>query len=165
MPAGGSLEPARKLRNEAKGLFRRGVDPSAHKRQFEAEQAIAHANTFGVVADGYLAKLEREGRADATMEKVRWLLDLARPAPGNRRISDITAQKLCLCCVSLRSGAGWKAPVVCGAPLAACFAMPLPRQGRKTIRPLRFVGRWLHPGRSIVPQSPIRSSSVVCCGR
>lgn len=93
-PAGVSLEAARMLRNEAKGLLREGADPSAHRRQFKAEQAIAHANTFGIVADEYLTKLKREDRAETTMHKIGWLLDFARPLLGNRPIGEITAQEV-----------------------------------------------------------------------
>jgi integrase len=93
-PAGVTLEAARKHRDEAKGLLRQGTDPSVHRRQFKAEQATAQANTFGVVADEYLGKLQREGRAETTMEKVRWLLDLARPLLAGRPISEITAQEV-----------------------------------------------------------------------
>ena len=42
--------------------------------------------TFAVIADELIAKMEREGRADATMTKTRWLIDFARPQLGTRPI-------------------------------------------------------------------------------
>ncbi len=93
-PAGISLEAARKRRDEAKGLLRRGTDPSAQKRQSKAELATAQANTFSVIADEYLVKLAQEGSAETTMDKIGWLLDFARPLLGSRPIGEITAQEV-----------------------------------------------------------------------
>ena len=49
----------------------------------------SNSNTFGSVADELLGKLEREGRRDATLTKLRWLLGLARFSLGTRPIADI----------------------------------------------------------------------------
>ena len=35
------------------------------------------------------AKCEREGRAEITLEKMRWLLDMAYPVIGSRPIAEI----------------------------------------------------------------------------
>lgn len=48
-------------------------------------------NTFGGIADEYVDKLKREGRADTTIAKVEWLLGFARPALGSRPVADISA--------------------------------------------------------------------------
>ena len=39
-------------------------------------------------------KLEREGRADVTLAKKRWLLDFAYSAIGERPVAEITAPEL-----------------------------------------------------------------------
>jgi integrase len=94
LPAGVPLEAARKRRDEAAGLLREGIDPATHKRHEKAARAEAQGNTFAVVANELLAKLEREGRAKATMEKIRWLLDFARPLMGERPIGEISAAEI-----------------------------------------------------------------------
>lgn len=85
-----SLKRAREKRDAAKTLLAEGIDPAEQAKLDKAAQRSAAANTFSLVADEYLEKIEREGRAPATMAKVTWLLGLARPALGDRPIADIT---------------------------------------------------------------------------
>jgi integrase len=54
----------------------------------------SNSNTFNAVTDELLVKLEREGRRDATLTKLRWLLSLARPDLGARPIVDISAAEI-----------------------------------------------------------------------
>jgi integrase len=84
------LKRAREKRDAAKALLAEGIDPAEQARRDRAVQQAASANTFSLLADEYLAKLEREGRAPATLAKVTWLLSLARPALGERPIAEIT---------------------------------------------------------------------------
>lgn len=69
-------------RRRAKGLLEAGIDPGAEKKERKvAVKAAKEAaeNTFAAVAEKYLTKAEREGRAAITMSKARWLLiDLAK---------------------------------------------------------------------------------------
>jgi len=67
-----------------------GIDPSI-KRKLDKQAA---GNTFRVVAEELLKKLEREGRAPATLAKQRWLLDFALAAFGERPIAEITALEI-----------------------------------------------------------------------
>jgi Arm DNA-binding domain len=79
-----SLAKARQARDEAKRLLAQGLDPSNERKQ--RAQAKANAPTFRALADEYLAKLKREARADATLNKTRialQLLALLFPAPGS----------------------------------------------------------------------------------
>ena len=49
-------------------------------------------NTFERIAEEWLAKIEKEGRANATLKKARWLLrDLTFPNIGARPIDEISA--------------------------------------------------------------------------
>jgi integrase len=68
-----------------------GIDPSAQAKLEKVARATASANTFSVIADEYVDKMRREGRADATVEKTTWLLEFARPDLGNRPVSEISA--------------------------------------------------------------------------
>jgi integrase len=86
-----SLEEARRYRDEAKKLLARSIDPSVQRK---ADKYAGKEGTFRVVAEEVIAKMEREGRAQATLRKKRWLLDFAFPAFGDRPIAAITAREL-----------------------------------------------------------------------
>lgn len=89
-----ALADARARRDEAKRLLAAGVDPAAQRRSEKAAQVTAAANTFAAVADEYVDKLRQEGRAEATLVKVDWLLGFARPALGARPIQEVTAAEV-----------------------------------------------------------------------
>jgi integrase len=87
-----TLKQAREKRDEAKELLAANIDPST-KRRLEKLSASTD-NTFRAVAEELLMKLEREGRAEATLVKQRWLLRFAYPAIGDRPIAEITAPEV-----------------------------------------------------------------------
>lgn len=89
-----SLAGARERRDEAKRLIASGTDPSEQVRQQKAVALVNAANTFGAIADEYLDKMKREGRADVTIGKAAWVLSFARPALANRPIAEITAAEI-----------------------------------------------------------------------
>lgn len=61
----------------------------------EAARARVEENdTFKTVAVEWTAKNEREGMAEITLSKIRWLLDKAYPKIGNRPVAKITAQEV-----------------------------------------------------------------------
>jgi len=78
-----TLAEARDGRDAARKHLAAEIDPSI-KRKLDKQAA---GNTFRVVAEELLKKLEREGRAPATLAKLRWLLDFAfaRPPLGRGR--------------------------------------------------------------------------------
>jgi integrase len=87
-----TLQEAREQREAAKRLLAKGTDPSAQRRL--DKQTAATGNTFKSIADEVLGKLEKEGRAPKTMDKLRWLLSFAYPSIGDRRVAEITAPEL-----------------------------------------------------------------------
>ncbi|RVI84180.1 DUF4102 domain-containing protein [Sinorhizobium meliloti] len=89
-----SLADARKKRDEAKRLLVSKSDPSQQAKLEKIQRRNANANDFNSVADEFLAKVEREGKADATMTKKRWLIDLARSELGKRPISEISSAEI-----------------------------------------------------------------------
>jgi integrase len=91
-----SLKEARAKRDEAKKLLANSVDPAVLAKLEKVRRQVATANTFGLVADEYLDKQRQEQRAQATISKTIWLLSLARPALGNRPISEISAAEVLL---------------------------------------------------------------------
>jgi integrase len=84
-----SLADARRARDEAKRALALGDDPSRAKRALKASQTNT-GTTFRAIADEYVAKLKREGRADATITKIEWLLSFAYPLIGHRALREIT---------------------------------------------------------------------------
>jgi integrase len=89
-----SLKEAREKRASAQRLLDKGINPSSYKKLTRGVASISAAVTFKAVAQEWLQKIEAEGRAPKTMEKVRWLLDFAYPLIGNRPVSDISAPEL-----------------------------------------------------------------------
>ncbi len=82
------LAEARRRRDEARKTLNGGIDPLAARKR---EKLVAHfnaANSFGDLANEYIAKMERDGRASATTEKARWLLEQLKPIAASP-ISDI----------------------------------------------------------------------------
>jgi hypothetical protein len=92
-----SLKVARETRDRAKELLAAGADPAAAKRIARQEAELASANTFRAIADEYVAKIRREGRAAATLTKAEWLLGFANERLGGRGIQEITAAEVSGC--------------------------------------------------------------------
>lgn len=89
-----TLKDARAKRDAAKETLAVGVDPGAKAKIEKRTRQIASGNTFGLISAEYVTRLIDEGRADATIEKVRWLLSLAMPALDKRPISEISAAEV-----------------------------------------------------------------------
>lgn len=88
------LADARIRREEARRLLAAGADPS-HQQKLDAARARVEENdTFKTVAQEWVAKNEREGLAEITLSKIRWLLDKVYPKIGNRPIAKITAHEV-----------------------------------------------------------------------
>lgn len=91
-----SLADARSRRETVKRLLASGVDPSEQAKREKQEAKAATDNTFAMIADEFLAKTEKEGKAQSTLIKKRWLIGLAIPNLGNRPITEITASDVLL---------------------------------------------------------------------
>lgn len=89
-----SLKMARNRRDEARIMIAEGIDPSLEKKRDAEAEKLGASNTFKSVADEYIAKSEKEGRAAVTIKKTKWLLSLMEPDLGNRAIADITPAEL-----------------------------------------------------------------------
>jgi hypothetical protein len=83
-----SLLDARAERERARALLKEGRDPSQVKQLARLVDRTT-GDTFDIVANEYVEKLRREGRSEATLVKVVWLLDFARPLLGSIRVRDI----------------------------------------------------------------------------
>ncbi|MFL9839809.1 integrase arm-type DNA-binding domain-containing protein [Sphingomonas sp. ST-64] len=88
-----SLPQARRKRDEAKAELDDGIDPVEEKRQRRLKAELAAQTTFGLVAEEYIQKMEREGKSPATLKKARWFLELLGGI-AKRPIASVTPHEL-----------------------------------------------------------------------
>lgn len=90
-----SLAEARKRRDRARTSVADGVDPMRERKREKAKIRLGAENTFAVVASSYIEhKMVGEGRAEATLKKARWFLELLSPAIGNMPLDDLDPQMM-----------------------------------------------------------------------
>jgi len=85
-----SLAEARQQRDEARKLLATGNDPALKRKLDKQHQAV----TFRLIAEELVEKMRREGRAEATLTKTKWLLTFAYPFIGSRPIREISAPEV-----------------------------------------------------------------------
>ena len=86
-----SLKEARDLRDEAKANLAKGLNPSLLKREANAQKLGETEHTFNKVADQFIHKSIKDGKSEATLKKLKWLLEDARADFGHMPIIDIKA--------------------------------------------------------------------------
>jgi hypothetical protein len=87
------LSQARHMRDELRIRISNGEDPAMTRKREKALSMVSASNTFASVAQEYIdTKMIGEERAEATLKKARWFLDLLKPAIGSLPISDIDPQ-------------------------------------------------------------------------
>jgi site-specific recombinase XerD len=74
-----------------------GKDPGVEKKLQARRDRAARANTFGAVAEDYLDKQAREGKAAVTIKKSRWVFGFARAALWEHPIAEITSVEILEC--------------------------------------------------------------------
>lgn len=84
-----SLKEARERRDEARRMLANGIDPAEQKQRDKHTAKVAAANTFSVVAKAYIAKNQRDGLAEATVQKREWFTRLVEKSLGHRPIAEI----------------------------------------------------------------------------
>ncbi|WP_199555310.1 tyrosine-type recombinase/integrase [Sandaracinobacteroides hominis] len=89
-----SLSEARAKRDAAKKVLASGTNPATVAREEKRAALLAEQVTFKVVAEEWVAKSAREGRAEVTLSKKRWMLAFAYPQLGSRPINRITAHEV-----------------------------------------------------------------------
>ncbi len=87
-----SLADARARREVAKKYLADGSDPAVQREIEKRSREV----TFRLVAEELIRKMQREGRAAATLTKTRWLLEFAFASFGDNPITKITAPELLL---------------------------------------------------------------------
>ena len=89
-----SLSEARRRRDSARALIEQGVDPGLKRKREKAAAKVSAENSFERIAEEYLNKMEKDGRAGPTLAKARWFLSLLKPAIGTLPISEVDPQML-----------------------------------------------------------------------
>ena len=160
-----SLKDAREAREGAKRLLAEGQDPALAKKQAKAAKVAASANTFAALAEEFLAKKRREGKAENTLGKLDWLLGLAMDDLGAAPFRKSLRRKCWPCCGVLRRADNWRQQGGCAPISAASFATPSLQARPKTIRPSRFAAPSLFPRPNTGRRSSSPSPSAPCCVR
>jgi integrase len=91
-----TLAEARAKRDAARKQIGEGTDPAEKQRLDHLSALLEAESTFKAIAEEWVTKNEREGRAPVTLDKVRWLLKMAYPTLGRRPINKITPQEVLL---------------------------------------------------------------------
>ena len=85
-----TLARAREKRAEAKSRLADGIDPAAKAKADKEEDAALNVHTFGNIAAELVEKLRKEGKAETTLHKKQWLLDMANKDFGGMPVRQIT---------------------------------------------------------------------------
>jgi hypothetical protein len=85
-----SLQAARASRDEAKRQLASGEDPSLRKKRAQLDAKAAAGNTFSLIADEFITKMRRDGRAEPTIIKNDWMLKTLASKLGPYPITQIT---------------------------------------------------------------------------
>ncbi|MGO7955399.1 tyrosine-type recombinase/integrase [Rhizobium leguminosarum] len=86
------LAEARSRRDEAKKKLSEGLDPSLAKKREQLAAKAAAGNTFGLMADEFIAKLRRDKRAEPTIDKNTWMLKVLAKKLSPYPITQISAK-------------------------------------------------------------------------
>lgn len=89
-----SLATARQLRDQARTLIASGIDPGIEKQRAKQRAQANAGNTFGEVAQEFIAKRRREGLSDSTGDKSEYYISRLGVALAHMPISEIGAPDL-----------------------------------------------------------------------
>jgi integrase len=89
-----SLAEARRGRDAARSLLKAGKDPSTERRLERVTKRVSADNTFKAVAEEFIARKIKEGKSEATIAKVGWLIRIASTELGPRPIADISSAEV-----------------------------------------------------------------------
>jgi integrase len=89
-----SLKDAREKRDRDRRLLLEGVDPARVKQERKRADEVAARGRFEILAAELLDKNRREGRAEQTLKKKAWLIDMANRDIGKRPIIEVTPSEV-----------------------------------------------------------------------
>ncbi len=89
-----SLKEAREKRDRDRRLLLEGVDPARVKQERKRADVVASRGRFEILAAELLDKNRREGKADQTLKKKAWLIDMANKDIGKRPVMEVTPSEV-----------------------------------------------------------------------
>ncbi|KUJ76294.1 integrase [Ruegeria marisrubri] len=89
-----SLREAREKRDRDRKLLLEGIDPSTVKKERKRAAEVEARGCFDVLAGELLEKNRLEGRAEQTVKKKAWLLEIANKDLAGRPIMEITPSEV-----------------------------------------------------------------------
>ena len=114
-----SLQAARLERDELRLRIAKGEDPALTRKKNKATAKISAANTFESVAREYIEiKMAGEGRAEATLLKARWFLDLLKRGDHAALLRECTLERM------EEAGSGGTAELLAWVLVLACTRGP-----------------------------------------
>jgi integrase len=85
------LQDARRMRDDARANHAQGLDPAQLKQDQKRAAIKSNGHTFSIVAADHIEKKVKEGLAEITLRKMRWMLEMANADFGQMPISEISA--------------------------------------------------------------------------
>lgn len=89
-----SLADARVKRDSARKMLAEGIDPFVEKKRRKLRANLDANVTFRAVAEEWLVKITREERAEVTLRKIQWLLEMVYPFLGDLPLHEIEVQEV-----------------------------------------------------------------------
>lgn len=89
-----SISDARKQREKTKKQLSNGSDPAAQKKLDRIAAQTASRQTFSLIAQEYIQRMEANGAAPATLSKTRWLLEKLAAPISERPANEITSAEI-----------------------------------------------------------------------
>ncbi|MFL5020165.1 MAG: tyrosine-type recombinase/integrase [Rhizobium sp.] len=86
------LADARTRRDDVKKKLSEGLYPTQAKKREQLAAKAAAGNTFGLIADEFIAKLRRDKRAEPTIDKNTWMLKVLAKKLSPYPITQISAK-------------------------------------------------------------------------
>jgi integrase len=116
-----SLAQARLARDAARALLAAGKDPSDAKQERKREEKERRGLTFESQAKAYFDKTKKEGRAETTLSKTEWLLDMAIAEFGSKPMSEITSPIVLRCLRKIEAKGNYESARRLRAKISAVF--------------------------------------------
>lgn len=116
-----SLAQARLARDAARALLAAGKDPSEAKQERKREEKERRGLTFESQAKAYFDKTKKEGRAETTLSKTEWLLDMAISEFGSKPMSEITSPVVLRCLRKIEAKGNYETAKRLRAKISAVF--------------------------------------------
>ena len=116
-----SLAQARQARDAARALLAAGKDPSQVKQDRKREEKERRGLTFESQAAAYFDITKKEGRADTTLAKTEWLLDMAVADFGAKPMSEITSPMILRCLRKLEAKGNYETAKRLRSKISAVF--------------------------------------------